>query len=212
MGTSRDTRTHPRGKGAGEGYNGYVSGRRRSATISGGRRHDTQQIRESMPNCVRIAEGAAWYGSGRSKCLRQAVQTPAMMQCGFEGNRRRAYTGAALAAVEGGKRPAAAGAGTERDKRPQTTCSQCATQESHCIGGFQLATQWVRIKMMPPPTHGRRKTRSIGATQSKTAEELASVLGEYAVLRRLPVWYSVGCDPAIRMRLFTRIELSRPFA
>ena len=66
--------------------------------------------------------------------------------------------------------------------------------------------------MMLPPTHGRRKTRSIGATQSKTAEELASVLGEYAVLRRLPVWYSVGCDPAIRMHLFTRIELSRPFA
>ena len=174
MGTSRDTRTHPRGKGAGEGYNGYVSGRRRSATISGGRRHDTQQIRESMPNCVRIAEGAAWYGSGRSKCLRQAGQTPAMMQCGFEGNRRRAYTGAALAAVEGGKRPAAAEAGTGRDKRPQTTCSQCATQESHCIGGFQLATQWARIKMMMSlPTHGRRRrTRSIG-------EELASVLGEY---------------------------------
>ena len=72
MGAPRDTRTHPRGKGAGEGYNGYVSGRRRSATISGGR------------------------------------------------NIRNDYTGAALAAVEGGKRPEAAKAGTERDKMPQT--------------------------------------------------------------------------------------------
>ena len=120
MGASRDTRTHPRGKGAGEGYHGYESGRRRSATIFGGRRHETQQISESMPNCVRKATGAAWYSSGRSKCLRQAAQTPAMMQCGGEGNIRNDHTGAALAAVEGGKRPEAAEAGTERDKRPQT--------------------------------------------------------------------------------------------
>jgi hypothetical protein len=35
-------------------------------------------------------------------------------------------------------------------------------------------------EMMSPQTHGRRRTRSIGATQSTAAEELASVLGEYA--------------------------------
>jgi hypothetical protein len=44
-----------------------------------------------------------------------------MMQCGGEGNIRNDHTGAALAAVEeGGKRPEAAEAGTERDKRPRT--------------------------------------------------------------------------------------------
>ena len=144
MGASRDTRTYPREKGAGEGYNGYVGGRRRSDTISGGRRHDTQHISESMPNCVRIAEGAVWYSSGRSKCLRQAAQTPAMIQCGVEGYRRRDYTGTALAAVEGGKRPEAAEVGTERDKRPQTRGRRGTRCRSRMDGGGQdAAAAWL---------------------------------------------------------------------
>ena len=163
MGASRDTRTHPRGKGAGEEYNGYVSGRRRSATISGGRGHDAQQTSESVPNCVRIAEGAAWYSSGRSKCLRQAAQTPAMMQCGFEGNRRRDYTGAALAAVEGGKRPEAAEAGTERDKRPQTSGRRRTRCRRRLDGGGQDVQS---VRNTRKPLHRRLSTRHpVGADQ-----------------------------------------------
>jgi hypothetical protein len=61
---------------------------------------------------------------------------------------------------------------------------------SHCIGGVQqLATQWTRT----PPTQGRGRTRSTGATKSTAAEELASVLvGSTRNLRRLPPWFSVG--------------------
>ena len=83
------------------------------------------------PQIRRIADGAAWYSSGRSRCLQQAAQPPVRMQCGCWGSRIRDYTGAAIVAVEercprcnrrgpGGEGPEAAEAGTMRDKRPQT--------------------------------------------------------------------------------------------
>ena len=77
---------------------------------------------------------------------------------------------------------------------------------SHCIGGAQLATQRTRLKV-PPPMHWRSRARSAGAAKSTAVEELALVLGEYTRFTPPPrMVFQLGCDPAIRMRLYTRIE------
>ena len=50
------------------------------------------------------------------------------------------------------------------------------------------ARKYTAVEDLAPLLRGmpQRGTRSTGATKSTAAEELASVLGEYAKLRRLP--------------------------
>ena len=56
------------------------------------------------------------------------------------------------------------------------------------------ARKYTAVEDLAPLLRGmpQRGTRSTGATKSTAAEELASVLGEYAKLRRLPCWLPVG--------------------
>ncbi len=60
-----------------------------------------------------------------------------------------------------------------------------------CTGGEELG-----VPERPNPLRRRSSLQCTGSTR---------------VLRRLLGWFSVGCDPATRMRLCTRIDLSRPF-
>ena len=107
-----------------------------------------------------------------------------------------------------------ADAETKRDKMPQppgrrgtrcrrrrdgggtTRSASASIQESHGIGGAQFVTQWTRSK----------RTRSTGATKSTAAEELASVLGEYAKITPPPLMATSWAMTRQYRGLFTRIE------